>query len=510
MKKTFVLAVAVSLSASYVEAGTTLGPSTWTNTVSSGSQAWTDGNNWTTAPNYPTGAGAEAIFNNTTYNRSVSFTPSGTGGDPVTGVTDEVIIGTFTVNNTSAFTNNFTSGTNQVHLDAGPAGAGGTAAINLFGSATSNGVPTTLGAAFDFIDDVRLTVDKTASSSSVADVNMTGNFSGAGGLIKAGTGRAVLTSGAGVTGKTYSGATSIESGILRVGTQTGSAVNGVTLPLVNTATVTVSSGAQLDLGTAATTMRFGTASTPIYINGAGIAPGTPLGGQFGASGAIRATATITLQNNIVVQGDKATITANASGGNVILTLAGSISGDAANRLQFGGFGNAPDGGKVVLTTHNTYAGGTTILRGTVELSGASADLGSGDVLVDGASNLGPDPTIYGLAAGKLSILSGVTNAISDTATLSLTGDTATFNGSGDGAPGGFVTLGTGINEVVGGLVLGGVPQTLLGTYGSSSSAATYKDDRYFAGTGVVTLPEPSILSVLCIGAAGLLRRRRRA
>jgi hypothetical protein len=104
----------------------------------------------------------------------------------------------------------------------------------------------------------------------------------------------------------------------------------------------------------------------------------------------------------------------------------------------------------------------------------------------------------------------VTNAISDTATLSLTGDTATFNGSGDGAPGGFVTLGSGINEVVGGLVLGGIPQTLLGSYGSTSSSATYQDDRYFAGTGVVWLPEPSTLSVLCLAAGGLLRRRRRA
>ena len=511
-----VMAAAASVAVSLVgqtrvaHGALTLGPSTWTNTVPSGSQAWTNGNNWTTTPDYPSGVGAVAIFNNTTYNRNVSFTPTGTGGDPVPPGEPEVTFGSLTVNNTSGFTNNFTSGTNQVFLDAAGAGP---AQINLLGSATSGGVPTTLGAAFVLTDTLLLTVDKTGSGSSVFDVNMTGNFSGAGGFTKAGSGRAVLTSGSGVTGKTYFGATLVESGTLRVGTQSGSVVAGVTLPLVNTASVTVASNAQLDLGSNATTMRFGTAATPININGTGIQPATPLGGTFGASGALRTSATITLQNNIVVQSNDATITANSTGGTNTLTLEGVISGDSGNRLQFGGFGNAPDGGKVVLTADNTYAGGTIIRRGTVELSGANADLGSGDVFVDGASDLGPDPTVWGLAAGKLSITSGVLNGIADTATLSLTGDTATFGGVGDGAVGGIATLGAGINEIVGALVLGGVTQTQLGTYGSSASDADFKLDAYFstAGTGVVSLvPEPTSLALLGLGAIGLLTRRRRA
>jgi len=51
----------------------------------------------------------------------------------------------------------------------------------------------------------------------------------------------------------------------------------------------------------------------------------------------------------------------------------------------------------------------------------------------------------------------------------------------------FLMLGAGVNETVGGLILGGVAQTTAGTYGSSSSLATFKLDEFFAGAGVVTL-----------------------
>lgn len=483
----------------------TLGPSTWTNTVPSGSQAWTNGNNWTTAPNHPSGEGAVAIFNETTYNRNVSFTPSGTGGDPVDPPQPLVTFGSLTVNNSSGFTNNFTSGSSEVFLDAA---GDGPAEINLLGNATSSGVPTTLGAIWVLTDSLRLTVDKTSSGSSVADVSITGPMSGAGGLIKAGLGTAVITNGTAGGGikKTYTGPTVVEAGRLRIGTQSGSPG----APLLNTSSITVAPNAQLDLGPNAATFLFGTSSaTPINISGTGIQPGTPIGATYGSSGAIRANVNTTLQNDIHVQSNDATITANASGGAATLTLNGVISGDAGNRLQFGGFGNAPDGGRVILTADNTYAGGTNITRGIVEVSGANADLGSGDVFVDGASWLGPDPTIWGLAAGQLSIASGVLNAIDDTATLSLTGDTATFGGVGDGAIGGIATLGAGIEELVGGLVLGGIAQTTAGTYGSTASGATFQDDRYFAGTGVVSLvPEPSSLAIVGLGAISLLRRRR--
>jgi hypothetical protein len=86
-----------------------------------------------------------------------------------------------------------------------------------------------------------------------------------------------------------------------------------------------------------------------------------------------------------------------------------------------------------------------------------------------------------LGSGKLDIQSGVLNGIADTATVSLTGGTF----------GGQAILGAGVNELIGGLVLGGVTQTVAGTYGSTTSGAMFQNDAYFQGTGVFTIPAPA-------------------
>jgi hypothetical protein len=90
---------------------------------------------------------------------------------------------------------------------------------------------------------------------------------------------------------------------------------------------------------------------------------------------------------------------------------------------------------------------------------------------------------------KLSIQSGVTNAIADTATLSL---------AGGGTPGVadqcYADLGAGVNEVVGLLKLGGVIQP-AGTYGSTSSSASSQTDEYFTGTGIIIALGPPVLTI---------------
>ena len=146
--------------------------------------------------------------------------------------------------------------------------------------------------------------------------------------------------------------------------------------------------------------------------------------------------------------------------------------------------------------------------GKLKLDGASASLGTGDVTVDGVGLVGA--TL--VAAGKLRILSGVSDAISNSATLSLTG-----GGTVDVADVGAVELGS--TETANQLVLGGVGQA-PGTYGATGSGATNILDEYFAGSGILTVlsagaggggavPEPTTAAMLMLGMAGLALRRRR-
>jgi len=55
-----------------------------------------------------------------------------------------------------------------------------------------------------------------------------------------------------------------------------------------------------------------------------------------------------------------------------------------------------------------------------------------------------------------------------------------------------MTLGSGVNEKLGTLILDGAQQP-AGTYGSSQSGAVNKLDMYFSGTGILTVG-PSILA----------------
>src|SRR4029079_15398385 len=122
------------------------------------------------------------------------------------------------------------------------------------------------------------------------------------------------------------------------------------------------------------------------------------------------------------------------------------------------------------------------------LSGASAKLGF--------SNVGVSGLVGGTA---LVIQSGVANAISDSAFLSLAG-----GGSPGVADRGYLELGSGINETVFFLFLNGVPQA-PGTYGSTLSSATFKNNEYFSGSGMITVlvPEPSTIVLLMLGFAAL-------
>jgi fibronectin-binding autotransporter adhesin len=311
-------------------------------------------------------------------------------------------------------------------------------------------------------DDLIATANQQNTTSAAHSLNLTGAMSGAGGFTKAGDGGATFGTGT----KTYNGATNINGGRMRISSAASP---------TNTSSFTINSGGQVELISAAT-YTLGTGS--VNLNGAG-----PTTGQFSPfPGALRQSTglAITLNNPVNLQSDSTIHVQGAAGGS--LTLSGVVNG--VGKLTFTAPNSNADIGKLVLSGPNVYSGGTLITGGTLELSGAAAKLGSGDVVVNNALSIA--------STAVLSILSGVSNAIADGAMLSLAGGAA-----------GTAKLGSGIDDTVGSLVLGGATQLLPGTYGSSLSGATFQNDTYFSGPGVVRLATavPEASSFLCVGLA---------
>ena len=162
-------------------------------------------------------------------------------------------------------------------------------------------------------------------------------------------------------------------------------------------------------------------------------------------------------------------------------------------------------GTLQLSGVDTYTGGTIVTDGMLTLSGAAAKLGTGNVVLQAS-----------VAGSAIQIQTGVSNAIANTANLSLSDGSSPASGLSAGfaaalAPNRtYVDVGAGINETVNMLLLNGVAQG-PGTYGSSTSSATFKNDNFFAGSGVITvlIPEPTTASLLLLGLASLAARRRR-
>jgi autotransporter-associated beta strand protein len=438
------------------------------------------GGSWNTAANWNPAAVPNAI------DASAIFNGAATGSNPAqTGNRTVTLDGTKTVgsilfnNDLSTFTNTVSTGTGgPLVFDAAGAGP---ATINVPAAVgTGNN---TISVAMTLTDSLVATVDNITATSGAGALNLTGTMSGAGGFTKLGDGTATFGTGA----KSYAGATNINGGRLRMSNAAQAS---------GTSSFTIGNGGQVSFITAGS---FTLGSGPLNLNGEGptsgptaIFPGALRPDRFNAATAYTVTNNVELQSNSLIH-----VQANV-GFDHSLTMSGNVGGIGQLQYTAANTGDASLGRLILTGAQNTFSGGTLIRGGTLEARGAMTSLGTGDVTVLSGSLL-PAST----AISKLLINVADGNAISDAALLSLAGG-KTAGAADDG----FLELLT--NETVGALMLAGVSQG-PGTYGSTSSGATFQNDEFFAGAGVLTVvPEPSaFVLVLTMAVVGLCCRRVR-
>ncbi len=266
-------------------------------------------------------------------------------------------------------------------------------------------------------------------------LSLGGIVSGSGGLIKAGSGILYLT---GFNDSTYSGGTTINAGELQISDSQALGTGGLTF---NGGTLSARQGSR----------------TP--------ANAVTVGGNFTLNGANAGGNLLTLAGTVNLGGVTRTITVDATGG---ATISGQISNGGLTKAG---------AGLLYLTVANTYAGGTILNAGELQIANNSS-LGTGGLTIN---------------SGTLSARTG-----SRTPTNAVTvGGAFTLNGSGGG--GNLLTLAGNVN-------LGGSTRTITvdATGGAAISGQISNGGITKSGTNVVTLSAANTYSGDTRIAAGTL------
>jgi fibronectin-binding autotransporter adhesin len=421
--------------------------------------------------------------------RTVTINPTNSGTVTLNAAATSLVAGTIVnVNNGTLNSNNATA-------------LGTTAQVNLMTGATFGvGASQTISSLNGSAGTVALGSNTlTIGSSDNLASNYGGVITGAGSVVKAGTGSLTLSNAS-----TYSGGTTINNGtLILAGSTTGAVTNGP----VGTNTINLGN----TTGSANTALEFDSTAGRTLANAISITSGnngTATIGGLNTSGVSNYSGNITLGSNSTAHG---VTLAASNGGEVDFTgniLAYASTSAAVTVSNLSGSGSAV----VKLTGANTYSGGTIVNPNVTLASGlnvpANTTLGSGTVTLAGGKLALQGQQMVAIGTQQTLTISSGFNAdtIFDAATTnpnqSSTG-TPIFGIDSAGAGGNALAV-TGYNSGgahSGGAVTSGIPTTgtIPSSYHSGVSfqlgSLTSNNTAYFTATGSRTLSLASPLKM---------------
>jgi fibronectin-binding autotransporter adhesin len=440
--------------------------------------------------------GSLVISGDTTFTGAVNKTNSGAltlSGNNSGAAAFTLSGGTLNLNSATAL------GSGLFTIGAGTTLNTPTAAITLSNNnaQTWNGDYTFTGANNLNLGTGAVTMNNSVALTTTANTLTVGGNIGDGGsnrsLTKAGGGTLVLTGA-----NTYGGATTINSGVLRITGATGlGTVAGGTIQ-------TGDSTLELD-GTAG---GFTVGNEPLTIRGGGYTLPTPnLGALRNIAGDNTYGGTVTMSAQSRINSDSGTLTlsnpASVSSTNLSLVVggAGNLTISGAIALGTGGVNKADGAGTLTLSGTNTYSGATTVTAGTLTLTSGGSITTAANILlnINGAAVANLEGTYTSTGGGGVAINSGgilntsgtvsISGANNQAILMGTAGGSGTWNVTGGSVSVNYASNGWGLGN--GGVGTLNVSAGSVTTAGSNvfniGHAANSTGNLNISGTGLVTI-----------------------